>query len=42
MEALGFTGNLGLWLGDFLTRHHQAVKVGAGASTWARVLSGIP
>ncbi len=39
---MSFTGALGKWLGAFLTDRLQAVRVGAGASSWARVISGVP
>ncbi len=42
LEALGFTGTLGRWLGNFLSNRLQAVRVGAEASSWAPVVSGIP
>ena len=39
---MGFKGNLGRWLGSFLKGRLQAVRVGAGLSSWAPVISGVP
>ncbi len=38
----GFIGNLGKWLGNFLTNRLQAVRVGNSRSKWAEVKSGVP
>ena len=32
---MGFKGDLGRWLGSFLKERLQAVRVGAGVSSWA-------
>lgn len=42
LKMLGFRGQLGNWLGNFMTDRLQAVKVGGGLSSWERVISGIP
>ena len=42
VRGLGIQGPLGLWLCNFLTGRRQAVRVGAGLSEWAEVLSGVP
>jgi ribonuclease P/MRP protein subunit RPP40 len=42
VKALGITGNLGRWIGNFLLQRRQAVKVGSKISSWSQVLSGVP
>ncbi len=42
LRRMGVVASLGRWIGNFLLEHLQAVRVGAGTSTWAKVLSGIP
>ena len=42
LRKMGVSGPLGRWLGRFLLQRLQAVRVGAGVSSWSRVVSGIP
>ena len=42
LKKLGITGKLGRWLGNFLYRRLQAVRVGSRVSSWAHVVSGTP
>ena len=42
IQKLGVTGPLGRWLANFLAGRTQAVRVGAGLSSWAQVVSGVP
>ena len=42
LAKLGISGDLGRWLGNFLTHRRQAIKVGGVLSPWAEVKSGVP
>jgi hypothetical protein len=42
LELYGFTGNLILWLKDFLVGRKQRVVMGEVVSDWKDVLSGVP
>ena len=42
MKALGIDGNLGKWLGSFLLKRTQSVKVEDKVSSRATVISGVP
>ena len=42
LAALGVEGDLGRWIGAFLSSRRQAVKVAGFLSSWAPVTSGVP
>jgi hypothetical protein len=42
LAAMGIRGKLGTWLGRFLLKRTQAVRVGSRISSWTQVTSGVP
>ena len=42
LEGYGLSGNLLLWLTDFLNQRYQRVTVDGAHSRWCRVISGVP
>lgn len=42
LKSLGVSGNLLLWITDFLSDRQQCVRVGQSISQWRNVTSGIP
>ena len=42
LKKLGIDGDMGRWLGAFLSNRRQACKVGGSLSEWTRVVSGVP
>ena len=42
LNSIGITGNLWLWLREYLQRRFQCVRIGDSLSTLCKVLSGVP
>ena len=42
LKFLGITGKLGAWIGSFIMKRRQAVRVGGAISKWEEVKSGVP